>query len=111
MFAAGHGLDKIRVCMVFRRFRPPNNILEDISRVEGLIRERFRIEDSEVILVSEDPGAKPGFPPLETNVIFWKNDKRYRLKVFSPVSNVMGADIPISWLLPSLEDRGDGDCC
>lgn len=111
MFAAGHGLDKIRVCMVFRRFRPSNNILEDISRVEGLIRERFRIEDTEVILVSEDPGAKPGFPPLETNVIFWKNDKRYRLKVFSPVSNVMGADIPISWLLPSLEDSGDGDCC
>ena len=97
--------------MMFRRFGPGNDVLEDISRVEGLVRERFRIEDTEIILVSEDPGAKPGFPPLETNVIFWKNDKRYRLKIFSPVSNVMGTDLPIGWLLPSLEDTGDAGCC
>ena len=97
--------------MMFRRFGPANDVLEDISRVEGPVRERFRIEDTEIILVSEDPGAKPGFPPLETNVIFWKNDKRYRLKIFSPVSNVMGTDLPADWLLPSLEDNGDADCC
>ena len=97
--------------MMFRRFGPGNDVLADISRVEGLVRERFRIEDTEIILVSEDPGAIPGFPPLETNVIFWKNDKRYRLKVFSPVSNVMGADLPVGWLLPSLEDTGDAGCC
>ena len=84
MAVAGHGLDEIRVCMMFRRFGPANDVLEDISRVEGLVRERFRIEDSEIILVSEDPGVKPGFPPLETNVIFWKHDKRYRVKIFSP---------------------------
>lgn len=96
---------------MFRRFRPSNNVLEDIFRVENLVRERFRVEDTEIILVSEDPGAKPGFPPLETNVIFWKFKKRYRLKVFSPVSNVTGTDIPIIWLLPSLEDNGDEGCC
>ena len=97
--------------MMFRRFAPANDVLEDISRIEGLVRERFRIEDTEIILVSEDPGAKPGFPPLETNVIFWKHDKRYRVKIFSPVSNVMGTDLPLGWLLPSLEDNGEGDCC
>lgn len=97
--------------MMFKRFGPGKDVLEDISRVEGLVRERFRVEDSEIMLVSEDPGAKPGYPPLETNVIFWKNDLRYRLKIFSPVSSVMGADLPVGWLLPSLEDNGEGDCC
>ena len=96
---------------MFRRFEPSRKILEDICRVEDLVRERFRVENTEIILVSEDPGGKLGFPPLETNVIFWKNDKRYRLKVFSPVSNVTGSDIPIKWLLPSLEDNGDEGCC
>ena len=96
---------------MFRRFGSSNNILEDISRVEGLVRERFRIEDSEIILVSEDPGPKPGFPPLETNVIFWKNEQRHRLKIFTPVAHVMDRDLPVGWLLPSLEDTGDGDCC
>ncbi len=96
---------------MFKRFGPGKDVLEDISRVEGLVRERFRVEDSEIILVSEDPGAKPGYPPLETNVIFWKDDTRYRLKIFSPVASVMGADLPIGWLLPALEDNGEGDCC
>ncbi len=111
MLAAGHGLNEIRICMMFRRFGPGNDILEDIARVENLVRERFRVEDTDIILVSEDAGAKPGYPPLETNVIFWKDDTRYRLKIFSPVSSVMGADLPIGWLLPSLEDNGEGDCC
>jgi hypothetical protein len=102
----GHQVD-----VMFRRFGPENDTLEDISRVEALVRERFRIEDTEIILVSQDPGTKPGYPPLETNVIFWKIDKRYRLKIFAPVSTVMGADLPIDWLLPSLEDTGEGGCC
>ncbi len=96
---------------MFRRFGPANDTLYDISRVEGLVRERFRVADAEIILVSQDPGTKPGFPRLETNVIFWKDDKRYRLKIFSPVSTVMGVDLPIDWLLPSLEDIGDAGCC
>lgn len=96
---------------MFRRLGPERDTLEDISRVETLVRERFRVGDSDIILVSQDPGERPGFPPHETNVIFWKDDKRYRLKIFSPVSKVMGADLPVGWLLPALEDTGDADCC
>jgi hypothetical protein len=96
---------------MFRRLAPARESLEDISRVEFLIRERFRIPQSEIILVSEDPGGKPGFPPQDTNIVFWKNARRYRLKIFAPVSTVIGADLPIDWLLPSLEDNGDSDCC
>lgn len=96
---------------MFRRLGPERDTLEDISRVETLVRDRFRIAESDIILVSQDPGERPGFPAHETNVIFWKDEKRYRLKIFSPVSTVMGADLPVGWLLPALEDTGDADCC
>ena len=96
---------------MFRRLGAGKDTLEDISRVEGLIRERFNVSASDIILVSQDAGARPGFPPLETNVVFWKSLKRYRLKIFTPVSQVMSKDLPVNWLLPSLEDTGDADCC
>lgn len=96
---------------MFRRLGPEKDTLEDIARVEDLVRERFRIPDSEIILVSEDPGLKPGFPPRETNVVFWKDGTRYRFKIFSPVAAVGGADLPVGWLLPALVDNGEGDCC
>ena len=73
--------------------------------------QRFRIPETQIILVSQDPGTKPGFPPHETNVIFWKDETRYRLKIFSPVDEVTGTDLPVGWLLPSLEDTGEADCC
>lgn len=96
---------------MFRRLGPEKDTLGDISRVEGLVRDRFGIPASEIILVSQDPGLRPGFPPHETNVIFWKNQRRYRLKLFAPVAKVQDADLPVCWLLPSLEDNGDIDCC
>ncbi len=96
---------------MFRRLGPEKDTLEDITRIEGLVRQRFRIGEGDIILVSQDPGTKPGFPPVETNVIFWKEEKRYRLKIFAPVSHVMNKDLPIDWLLPLLEDTGDAGCC
>ncbi len=96
---------------MFTRLGPTKDTLGDLSRVEGLVRARFGIGGSEIILVSQDPGENPGFPPLETNVIFWKNEQRHRLKIFTPVAHVMDRDLPVGWLLPSLEDTGDGDCC
>ena len=96
---------------MFRRLGPEKDTLEDITRIEGLVRQRFRIGEGDIILVSQDPGTKPGFPPVETNVIFWKEEKRYRLKIFAPVSHVMNKDLPIDWLLPLLEDNGDAGCC
>lgn len=96
---------------MFRRLGPEKDTLGDLSRVETLVRERFGIPESEIILVSQDPGIRPGFPPAETNVIFWKNRTRYRLKIFAPVADVMNNDLPVNWLLPSLVDNGDTDCC
>lgn len=96
---------------MFRRLGPGTDTLADISRVEALVRERFRVAESDLILVSQDPVTKPGFPPIETNVVFWKDRKRYRLKFFAPVSQVTAADLPVAWLLPALEDTGEAACC
>tara|TARA_R110000787_G_scaffold115143_2_gene225061 strand:- start:1812 stop:2102 length:291 start_codon:yes stop_codon:yes gene_type:complete len=96
---------------MFRRPGAPAAALADLARLEGLVRGRFRVPETEIVLVSEDAGARPGFPARETNVIFWKDAKRYRLKIFSPVSDVTDADLPVGWLLPSLIDNGDADCC
>ena len=96
---------------MFRRLGPEKDTLGDISRVEDLVRDRFGISRFEIILVSQDPGIRPGFPRYETNVIFWKAARRYRLKVFAPVAKVNDAALPVGWLLPALEDNGDLDCC
>ncbi|PPR10680.1 MAG: hypothetical protein CFH41_01670 [Alphaproteobacteria bacterium MarineAlpha11_Bin1] len=96
---------------MFRRLGPEENIIKDIARVERMIRDRFGIPHSAIILVSEDLGFKPGFPRKETNAVFWKHDTRYRLKVFSPIAEVIADDLPMTWLLPSLEDTGELDCC
>lgn len=50
-------------------------------------------------------------PPLETNVVFWKANTRYRVKIFKPLAEVAATDFPTLWLLPAFEDNGDNDCC
>ena len=96
---------------MFKRFTANTDIISDIYQVESLVRQRFDIDPKEIILVTQDQGVKPGFPRDETNVVFWKNETRYRLKIFLPVKRVQSSDLPAVWLLPSLEDTGDGDCC
>ena len=44
-------------------------------------------------------------------MIFWKDEIRYRLKIFLPVAEVMDKDLPVAWLLPALVDTGEGECC
>ena len=67
---------------MFRRLTANGNNLDEIMRVETIVRSRFQIGSNNIILVSEDPVEKPGFPPFETNIIFWINDIRYRQKIF-----------------------------
>ena len=96
---------------MFRRLGPIQDTLNDIRRVEQLVRDRFEIGADSIVLVSQDVGTKPGFPPLETNVVFWKGETRYKLKIFSPVAEVGESDMPVRWLLPALEDTGESECC
>lgn len=86
--------------------------LEHLERVERLTRDRFGLRGADLVIVSEEIGRKPGFPPLETLVLFWVADgQRYRFRIFKPVAQVTVEDIPIKWMLPSLLDDGTSDCC
>ena len=49
---------------MFRRLAPATDNLQDISRVEAILRERFDVDQNEIILVSEDPGKSRAFRPL-----------------------------------------------
>ena len=96
-------------------FRPavgkPEN-LEHLRRVEQLTRARFQLAVADLVIVSEETSRTPGFPPLQTSVVFWKQGgQRYKFRVFVAVSMVHPNDIPISWMLPSLIDDGASDCC
>ena len=94
-----------------QRLKPPKDILFDIARVEDLVRSRFDVGCDEIILVSQDQVFKPGFPMFETNIVFFKNEARYKIKIFSRISQVQNSDLPLRWLLPALEDNGELDCC
>ena len=35
----------------------------------------------------------------------------FKIKIFLPVASVSEKDIPLKWLLTSLQDTGEEDCC
>jgi len=89
----------------------PDNLIH-LDRIEALVRARFAVPDDQIVLVSEEAPGVPGFPALDTTVRFWmERDARYRLRIFKPAAGVSEADLPVAWLLPSLIDDGDPDCC
>ncbi len=96
---------------MFKRLGVKPGTLDGLTRLESVVRMHFAVGEDELVLVSEDQGIKPGFPPLETNVIFWRENTRYRLKLFKSVGAVEITDLPPRWMLPSLEDDGTADCC
>jgi len=96
---------------MFRRAGAAQGRLGDLERVEVWVRARFGLRPDDVVLVSETPGRAPGYPPLETTVLFWAGGERHRLRIFKPVADVAEADIPVGWLLPALLDDGEAGCC
>ncbi len=86
--------------------------LEAVERLQEWTRERFDLAGDAVILAVEIICQVPGCPPIETVIAFWTGEgTRYRFKIFKPVGQVREDDLPVSWLLPSLIDYGDLDCC
>ena len=92
------------------RKRPDN--LVHLERVEDRVRERFSLGQQDIVFISEVSNPLPGYPPLETVVIFWGDDGvRHGFTIFKPVADVDADDLPVIWLKDSLRDFGDGDCC
>ena len=96
---------------MFRRASTSRDKLADLERVEAWTRARFGLHPDAVVIVTESPARQPGYPPLETTVLFWIGGERYRFTVFKPVAEVVEGDVPIAWLLPSLLDDGEAGCC
>ena len=87
---------------------------EALARVRDWTRERFKLAETDAILVTELACGLPGCPPLETVVAFWTADgRRHHFKIFKPVREVLADDLPFAWLKDSLAvPEGFGcDCC
>ena len=84
-----------------------------LERVRQWTRARFRLPAEATVLVSEVACGLPGCPPVETVIAFWSDDRRYHLKVFKPVGEVVPDDLPPGWLKPAfaVPDEFDCACC
>ncbi len=96
---------------MFRKRSASLQSLEAFDRVEGWIRARYGLAAGDIVLVSEDRTRLPGFPERETRAVFWKGDERYRLRVFKPPAEVAASDLPPAFLLGTMRDDGEFECC
>ncbi|HWL59010.1 MAG TPA: hypothetical protein VNQ78_20355 [Paracoccus sp. (in: a-proteobacteria)] len=81
------------------------------AQVEAMVRERFALAETVVMVVAELSCQTPGCPPVETAIAFWDEaGQPYRIRIFKPVAEVTEDDLPPRWLLPGLIDEGEG-CC
>ena len=88
-----------------------------LEQVEIGIRQHFALGADDIVLVSERQGWLPGFPDLETQILFWRDQTstgqpdRYKLRLFKPATDITVQDFPVPWLLPAFIDDGEPDCC
>ena len=96
---------------MFAKLQPPRPDLDALQRTEAMVRARFALSDSDLILVSEEIARQPGQPEHMTVVLFWKGPERHRIAFFKPVAEVSKADLPPAWVAGALCDDGAADCC
>lgn len=96
---------------MFRKRAVSVQALDRLDEIEHWIRQTYALDPRDIVLVNEDRTRLPGYPESETRAVFWKGDDRYQLRVFKPVHEVVEADLPPAFLLSTLRDDGDFDCC
>jgi nitrate reductase delta subunit len=84
-----------------------------LDRVREWVRGRFGLADHSTVMVAEIACTVPGCPPVETVIAFWSDERRYHLKIFKPVLEVVEDDLPPGWLRPAfaVPDEFDCTCC
>ena len=87
-------------------------------RVADWTREHFALPADAIVLVSERANAQPGFPPLETLLVFWgaslqQPAQRHHYRFFKPVHEVQPDDLPPAWMKDALAEvpAWACDCC
>lgn len=96
---------------MFQRLGGRAENLTHLDRIEAAVRARFGLAPDDIVLVAEEAGFVPGYPPLLVTVRFWRAAARHRLRIFKPAADIDACDLPPRWLLPTLIDDGDPDCC
>jgi nitrate reductase delta subunit len=84
-----------------------------LDRVSGWARNRFALDETETVMVSELSCAVPGCPPIETHVVFWTTAGRHHFKIFKPLADVVEDDLPPAFMKNALValDGQDCACC
>ena len=88
--------------------------VDAVERLKDWTRARFNLEESDLVMVSENPCSAPGFPPEETDVTFWTSDAtRHHFKFFKRVEEVAEDDLPPAWLRDALaaSEGAYCECC
>ena len=85
--------------------------VDEILRVECIVRNRYNLKKEDLVFILQVAHLELGFPPDATLVVFFKDSIRFRWRSFEPVANFVENHLPPYYLLPSLQDLGDGDCC
>ena len=88
--------------------------LDAVERVKDWTRDRFQLDDSGIVMVSEVASRLPGHPPLQTAVSFWIEPRtRHHFTVFKRVEDVAEDDIPPAWMKDALalSDGVSCSCC
>jgi len=87
--------------------------LQAVERVEEWTRERFKLSKEAAVSVAEVACSLSGCAPLETVVMFWIAEQRYRFKLFKPLEEVVVDDLPFAWLKDALavQEGAGWDCC
>jgi nitrate reductase delta subunit len=99
---------------VFGSFRKGESHARASQRISGYTRDRFGLGSEDAVLVTEIICGMAGCPPLETVVAFWTADgTRHQFKIFKPVAEVTGEDLPPAWLKSALSmlEGFENDCC
>ena len=73
-----------------------------LERLRHWTQTRFKLADSETVMVSEVACAVPGCPPIETHIVFWTDAGRHHFKVFKPLAKVVEDDLPPAFMKDAL---------
>jgi len=77
--------------------------LDAVERVKDWTRNRFKLSDADIVMVSEVASKLPGHPPLQTAVSFWtEQNTRHHFTVFKRVEGVLEDDIPPAFMKNAL---------
>lgn len=83
-----------------------------MEQLKAWTRERFALPENAIIVVIETACTEPGFPPLETIVVFRTPPANsHNFKVFKPLAEIVPDDLPPAWMKDAIILHPQGCLC